>query len=67
MGGDTYGIDRNYPDPNGYNHTADCGTWTPSSVISTSYGYNEYDLSPAYEARQCNEYMKVHHRQGMNQ
>ncbi|KAL9599924.1 MAG: hypothetical protein Q9219_003486 [cf. Caloplaca sp. 3 TL-2023] len=28
-------------------------------VISTSYGYNEADLTPAYENRQCNEYMKL--------
>lgn len=30
-----------------------------SSVISTSYGYNEADLTPAYEIRQCNEYAKL--------
>lgn len=59
MGGSTYGFDKNYPDPTGYNHSADCGTFKPSSVISTSYGYNEHDLSLAYETRQCNEYMKV--------
>jgi len=28
-------------------------------VISTSYGYNEADLTPFYENRQCNEYMKL--------
>lgn len=59
MGGSTYGFDKSYPDPTGYNHSADCGVWKPSSVISTSYGYNEHDLSLAYETRQCNEYMKV--------
>jgi tripeptidyl-peptidase-1 len=37
----------------------DCGTLTPAHVISTSYGYNEADLSPAYTARQCAEYAKV--------
>lgn len=36
-----------------------CGAFTPASVISTSYGYNEADLSAAYETRQCNEYMKL--------
>lgn len=58
-GGDTLGFDKSYPDSNGYNHTADCGVWAPSHVISTSYGYNEHDLSPAYEQRQCNEYLKL--------
>ncbi len=28
-------------------------------MISTSYGYNEADLTAAYEIRQCNEYMKL--------
>lgn len=58
-GGDTPGFDQSFPDANGYNHTEDCGLWAPTSVISTSYGYNEHDLSPAYERRQCNEYMKL--------
>ena len=30
-----------------------------TKVISTSYGYNEADLTAAYEQRQCNEYMKL--------
>lgn len=48
--------DAQYPDPNtgGYK-SRDCGRYTPTSVISTSYGYNEADLTPAYEIRQCNE------------
>lgn len=33
----------------------DCGTTKPANVISTSYGYNEADLSPFYAARQCAE------------
>jgi hypothetical protein len=37
----------------------DCGTIKPANVNSTSYGYNEADLSPAYTARQCAEYAKV--------
>ncbi|KAF7334234.1 Subtilisin-like protein [Mycena sanguinolenta] len=37
----------------------DCGTITPAHVISTSYGYNEADLSPFYTARQCAEYAKL--------
>jgi len=31
----------------------------PAKVISTSYGYNEADLTPAYERRQCQEYQKL--------
>ncbi|KAL8835046.1 MAG: hypothetical protein Q9170_003474 [Blastenia crenularia] len=52
--------DSQYPDPNsgGYK-SRDCGRYAPASVISTSYGYNEADLTPAYENRQCNEYMKL--------
>ena len=48
--------DGTYPDPNtgGYKKH-DCGIYTPASVISTSYGSNEADLTPAYEIRQCNE------------
>jgi subtilase family serine protease len=37
----------------------DCGTFTPAKVISTSYGYNEADLTPAYTSRQCTEYAKL--------
>jgi tripeptidyl-peptidase-1 len=37
----------------------DCGTVKPANVISTSYGYNEADLTPAYTARQCAEYAKL--------
>ena len=31
-----------FPDPE------DCGTYKPTNVISTSYGYNEADLTPFY-------------------
>lgn len=60
-GGDDFSVDSRYPDtnPGGYNHGPDCGTFTPTNVISTSYGYNEADLSPAYAARQCDEYAKL--------
>jgi tripeptidyl-peptidase I len=50
--------DPSYPDAYS-GGTKACGTITPASVISTSYGYNEADLSPAYATRQCNEYMKL--------
>ena len=36
-----------------------CGTVKPANVISTSYSYNEADLTPFYTARQCNEYAKL--------
>lgn len=38
---------------------AACGTLKPAFVISTSYSYNEADLTPFYTARQCAEYAKV--------
>ncbi|KIJ65943.1 hypothetical protein HYDPIDRAFT_166913 [Hydnomerulius pinastri MD-312] len=59
-GGDDRYQDAPYPDPssNGY-QGHDCGTTTPTNVISTSYGYNEADLTPAYTARQCAEYAKL--------
>jgi tripeptidyl-peptidase-1 len=37
----------------------DCGRYKPARVISTSYGYNEADLSRRYAARQCTEYGKL--------
>ncbi|KAJ7089341.1 subtilisin-like protein [Mycena belliarum] len=59
-GGDDPDNDSIYPDtaPGGYQGW-DCGTTKPANVISTSYGYNEADLSPAYAARQCAEYAKL--------
>lgn len=30
-----------------------------AQVISTSYSYNEIDLTPLYEQRACNEYLKL--------
>ncbi|KAH7923647.1 subtilisin-like protein [Leucogyrophana mollusca] len=49
-----------YPDekPNGYKGK-DCGIVNPPNVVSTSYGYNEADLSVKYVVRQCNEYAKL--------
>ena len=53
-------FDAVYPDltPGGYN-TSDCGTVTPAKVISVSYSHDEIDFSPAYERRQCLEYLKL--------
>ncbi|TFK47450.1 subtilisin-like protein [Heliocybe sulcata] len=60
-GGDDPYYDSTYPDPygGGYEGPENCGTATPAYVISTSYSYNEADLSPAYAARQCAEYAKL--------
>ncbi|TFK60883.1 subtilisin-like protein [Pluteus cervinus] len=59
-GGDDPSEDGIYPNrrPGGY-HGRDCGTTNPANVISTSYGYNEAELTPAYTARQCAEYGKL--------
>jgi len=60
-GGDDPTQDAVYPDLNatGYKGPENCGTYAPTKVISTSYSYNEADLTPFYEQRQCNEYMKL--------
>ncbi|KAK4047243.1 hypothetical protein OIV83_005547 [Microbotryomycetes sp. JL201] len=42
-----------------YPANVNCGVAPRSYVISTSYGYNEADLTPAYEQRQCREYAKL--------
>ena len=60
-GGDDPTQDPPYPDPlpGGYTGPKNCGGFAATKVISTSYGYNEADLTAAYERRQCNEYMKL--------
>ncbi|EIW82301.1 subtilisin-like protein [Coniophora puteana RWD-64-598 SS2] len=60
-GGDDPSQDGIYPDnvPGGYDHSQDCGTVKPANVISTSYGYNEADLTAKYAQRQCAEYAKL--------
>ena len=59
-GGDDPTQDAIYPDPfGGYQGPKACGTVKPAYVISTSYAYNEADLTPFYTARQCNEYAKL--------
>lgn len=60
--GDDPSNDAVYPDvyfPAGYQGPKRCGGVSRANVISTSYGYNEADLTPAYERRQCAEYMKL--------
>ncbi|KAI9648207.1 hypothetical protein NHQ30_002839 [Ciborinia camelliae] len=63
-GGDDPLYDGVYPDPYGngsyyYKGPENCGGFAATNVISTSYAYDETDLSPAYEMRQCNEYLKL--------
>ncbi|KAK4545784.1 hypothetical protein LTR36_002738 [Oleoguttula mirabilis] len=59
-GGDDPTQDAVYPDPyGGYTGPENCGGFAATKVISTSYGYNEHDLTPFYEMRQCHEYMKL--------
>ncbi|KAI9852854.1 MAG: hypothetical protein M1838_004413 [Thelocarpon superellum] len=60
-GGDDSSQDVSYPDSatGGYKGPNNCGGFAATKVISTSYGYNEADLTAAYEQRQCNEYMKL--------
>ena len=60
-GGDDPTQDAVYPDPfpGGYTGPENCGGFAATKVISTSYGYNEVDLTPFYEMRQCAEYMKL--------
>lgn len=40
-------------------HSPDCGTVPRPSVISSSYAFNEGDLTPFYESRQCDEFGKL--------
>ncbi|KZT04012.1 subtilisin-like protein [Laetiporus sulphureus 93-53] len=60
-GGDNPEYDATYPDPYGvgYQGPENCGTITPAYIMSTSYGYTEADLTPAYAQRQCAEYAKL--------
>lgn len=63
-GGDDPTSDAMYPDPSGngtsyYSGPENCGGFAATNVISTSYGYDESDLTPAYEIRQCHEYLKL--------
>lgn len=59
-GGDDPSQDAVYPDPqDGYIGPENCGGFAPTKVISTSFGYNEADLSEKYVRRQCAEYMKL--------
>ena len=43
----------------GYPNPLQCGIYTPTNVISVSYGGGEAGPSIAYQERQCNEFMKL--------
>jgi tripeptidyl-peptidase-1 len=53
--------DAIYPDtlPDGYKGLRNCGGFAAAKYISTSYNYNQHDLTPAYKMRQCNDYAKL--------
>ena len=59
-GGDDPNLDPAYPDsaPGGFNNQS-CGVTKPPYVVSISYGFDEFDVTPAYANRQCNEYGKL--------
>lgn len=54
-------LDPPYPDPapGGYKGELQCGVYTPTNVISISYGGSEFDLPVSYLRRQCTEVMKL--------
>jgi tripeptidyl-peptidase-1 len=58
-GGDDPAIDPIYPDKFGYNHSADCGIYNPTNVISISFSGDEDYYPQSYAQRQCHEYMKL--------
>ena len=59
-GGDDPTQDAIYPDAfGGYQGPQNCGGFAATKVISTSYGYNEADLTEKYELRQCREFGKL--------
>lgn len=59
-GGDDPIQDGHYPSSRGgYEGPKNCGGFAATKVISTSYAYNEADLTARYETRQCAEYAKL--------
>ncbi|KAH7354976.1 putative alkaline serine protease AorO [Rhexocercosporidium sp. MPI-PUGE-AT-0058] len=56
-------LDPPYPNPSNapgaYKGKLQCGVYKPTNVISISYGGGEADLPPAYQKRQCAEFMKL--------
>lgn len=59
-GGDDPIQDGQYPSTRGgYEGPKNCGGFAATKVISSSYAYNEADLTARYETRQCTEYAKL--------
>ena len=59
-GGDDKLQDARYPDPQGgYGGPKNCGGFSATKIIASSYAYNEADLTARYEVRQCTEYAKL--------
>lgn len=59
-GGDDPVQDGRYPSSRGgYEGPKNCGGFAATKVISSSYAYNEADLTARYETRQCAEYAKL--------
>ena len=59
-GGDDPVQDGRYPSTRGgYEGPKNCGGFAATKVISSSYAYNEADLTARYESRQCTEYAKL--------
>ena len=60
-GGDDPLQDTRYPgqSPGGFQGPKNCGGFSATKVISSSYVYNEADLTARYERRQCMEYLKL--------
>ena len=59
-GGDDPVQDGRYPSTRGgYEGPKNCGGFAATKVISSSYAYNEADLTARYETRQCTEYAKL--------
>ncbi|KAL7945381.1 peptidase S8/S53 domain-containing protein [Trichoderma barbatum] len=58
---DLPGVDPTYPDMHegGYDQPEMCGVYTPTNVISISYGEDSLSLPMNYQRRQCNEWMKL--------
>lgn len=55
-------LDPTYPDTHsatGYKGPLQCGVYTPTNVLSISYGEQEQDLPAYYQQRQCNEFLKL--------
>jgi tripeptidyl-peptidase-1 len=50
-----------YPDTQsgGYDKPKMCGAYTPTNVISISYGFEETHLPLKYESRQCQEQVSL--------